>query len=82
LALARRRAPHPTHHELADDRLLRASVATIAGQLGRATHGAALEEALVDAFTADLGVTFALGTLSPAETLRGNELVATFTIEG
>lgn len=66
---------------LADDRLLRASVTTIAEQLGLTPNRAALEQALIDAFAADLGVTFALGGLSAAESDRESALVPTFVIE-
>ena len=65
---------------LVDDRFLRASVTTLAEQLGRVPDRAALEQALVDAFAAELGVAFEPGTLSTAEIAREDALAPTFVV--
>jgi lipoate-protein ligase A len=67
---------------LADDRGLRASVTTMADQLGRACPRPELEQAVIGALAAELGVHFEPGTLSGGEALREEQLVSSFTVGG
>jgi lipoate-protein ligase A len=65
---------------LADDRLLRASVTTLAEELDAVPGRETLEEVFVAAFSEGLGVRFEEGGLSTAEAARENELAASFVI--
>jgi lipoate-protein ligase A len=52
---------------LADDRSLRASVTTLAEQLGRPCPLTELEQAVLEAFRRDFGITLEEGVLSNPE---------------
>ena len=67
---------------LADDGALRPHITTLRDELARELERPALEETLVEAFTAEFGVQFEPAQPSDAECAREPELITSFSIDG
>jgi lipoate-protein ligase A len=67
---------------LADDAMLRPRVTTLRNELGREIERSVLEDTVVKAVAAELGIEFVPGQPGDAERAREHELIGSFTVDG